>query len=285
MARALVGTSGWVYPHWRGWFYPPELPSRKWLAFLAERLATVEINASFYRLQRPECFARWRAEVPPGFVFAVKGSRYITHMRRLDCGRAPLANFFAQGLLLLGAQLGPILWQLPPRFRFDAERAARFFDALPLDLAAAERLARSHDDRLNDRAVSTAPDGRDLRLRHALEVRDPSWLADDALELLIERNIALVTADAAGRHPFNLARTADFAYLRLHGAERLYGGSYTDAQLDFWAERATDALATGADAFVYFDNDERGFAAHNALALASRLHGSRAQRNPMSTSR
>lgn len=271
MARAFVGTSGWVYPHWRGWFYPPELPERRWLSYLAARLATVEINATFYRLQRPETFARWRAEVPDGFVFAVKGSRFVTHMRKLAGGEAPLANFFAQGLLLLGRALGPILWQLPPMVRFDADRAARFFDALPRDVAEAERLARRHDERLSGRAALTASDGRSRPLRHALEVRHPSWLSDEALALLIAHDVALVAADTAGLHPLALCRTAGFAYFRLHGPTRLYGGSYREAGLDFWAARAGEALAEGADLYAYFDNDERAFAAHDALALAARL--------------
>jgi uncharacterized protein YecE (DUF72 family) len=148
---AFVGTSGWIYKHWRETFYPAGVPERCWLAYLSERFSTVEINGTFYSLKRPNCFALWREQVGPGFTFAVKASRYVTHMLKLGGGAAPLGNFFAQGLLLLGEQLGPILWQLPPMLRYTRERAAPFFDALPRDLSQAEKLARKHDARLNGR--------------------------------------------------------------------------------------------------------------------------------------
>jgi len=271
MGRALVGTSGWTYPHWRERFYPPKLPARRQLAFLAERFPTVEINGTFYSLGRPETFARWRDEVPPGFVFAVKASRYVTHMLKLGGGAAPLANFFAQGLLLLGAQLGPILWQLPPQLPFRRERAEPFLRALPRDLRAAERLAKQHDHRLDGRAALRAPDGRDRPLRHALEVRHPSWLEDEPLALLGEHEVALVVADTAGRHPFSLARTsAPFTYVRLHGSRKLYGSRYTDAELDAWAARLRPLLRHG-DVHVYTDNDEQAYAPADAHRLLTRL--------------
>ncbi|HEX9104426.1 MAG TPA: DUF72 domain-containing protein, partial [Polyangia bacterium] len=182
--RVFVGTSGWIYPHWNGRFYPAGLPGKRQLAFMASQLPTVEVNGTFYRLSRPDCFAAWRAETPDDFVFAVKGSRYLTHMLKLEAPKAPLANFFAQGVLLLGKKLGPILWQLPPTLAFDAARARAFFALLPRDLAAAERLARRHDHRLDGRAALRAPDGHEHALRHALEIRHASWLAEDALRLL-----------------------------------------------------------------------------------------------------
>src|SRR5437773_9312726 len=150
---ARVGTSGWLYPHWRGDFYPRKLPQRLELPYLAERLGTVEINGTFYSLTRPETCTAWRRSVPDGFVFAVKGSRYITHMLKLRNFQRPLANFFASGILRLGAQLGPILWQLPPQLPFDRERARRFFAELPRDLRGAERWARRHDARTKGRAA------------------------------------------------------------------------------------------------------------------------------------
>jgi len=269
--RPYIGTSGWLYPHWRDRFYPTGLPQKQWLAWLAARFSTVEINATFYRLQRPECFARWRAEAGRGFSFAVKASRYVTHMLKLKGGRAPLANFFAQGVLELGAQLGPVLWQLPPQLGFSAERAESFFAALPRDLAAAERLARRHDRRLSGRATLTAPDGRHQRIRHALEVRHPSWLCEESLKLLAKHRIALVTADTAGTFPLSFERTADFAYARLHGSARLYGSRYRGGELDQWADRVAGWLAGGADVFVYFDNDHQAWAPGDALRLIHRV--------------
>jgi uncharacterized protein YecE (DUF72 family) len=269
--RVWIGTSGWNYPHWRGPFYPRGLRQKDELSFLAGRLSSVEVNGTFYSLTRPEACAAWRSAVPADFPFAIKGSRYITHMLKLNRFRAPLANFFAQGILRLGAQLGPILWQLPPRLAFDPERAGPFFEALPRDLAAAERWARRHDARTTGRAALRAPDGHHLRLRHALEPRHVSWLEGDALALLAAHDIALVVADSAGRHPSSLARTASFSYLRLHGATALYASRYTDAQLETWAERIRALRAGGRDVHVYFDNDAHAHAPHDALRLAAAL--------------
>jgi len=284
-ARAFVGTSGWVYPHWRARFYPEGLPPSRWLTFVAARFPSVEVNAAFYRLQRPETFARWRTEVPPDFVFAVKGSRYVTHMLKLGGGIAPLANFFAQGVLRLGAQLGPILWQLPPMLPFTRERAEGFFARLPRDVAAAERLARRHDARLNGRATLTAPDGRVRPLRHALEVRHPSWISDEALRLLEAHEIALVVADTAGTWPLHEALTApSFVYVRLHGAERLYASGYHDHELAHWATAARRWLSSGRDVYVYFDNDAEAHAPRDAARLVTALGGP-ASRAPRGRSR
>ncbi len=269
-----VGTSGWIYPHWKGRFYPKALPERRWLAFLAQRLPTVEVNGTFYSLTRPSACDAWREATPPGFLFALKGSRYVTHMRKLRNFRAPLANFFSSGILRLGERLGPILWQLPPQLPFDAPRADAFFAALPEDVRAAERLARRHDARTTGRAALTAPDGRDRPLRHAVEVRHPSWLSDEALALLERRNVALAAADAAGEHPFSLARTSrDLAYVRLHGARRLYEGAYTPAELREWAARGRAWAREGAEVYVYFDNDRDAQAVRDALALHALVSG------------
>jgi uncharacterized protein YecE (DUF72 family) len=276
VGRISVGTSGWLYEHWRGIFYPERLPAGRRLAFLAERFSTVEVNGTFYSLTRPAAVAAWRASVPPGFVFAVKASRYITHLLKLAPERAPLGNFFAQGILLLGRQLGPILWQLPPVLRFDRERAARFFDLVPDDLRGAERAARGHDTRVTGRCVLTSSTGN-RPLRHALEVRHPSWVSDEARAFCIERGLALVTADTAGCHPFALGRTADFAYLRLHGSRRLYGSRYSDRELDFWAVHLHQLAAEG-DVYVYFDNDRLAYAPADALRLIDRLSEIRSER-------
>src|SRR5439155_13356400 len=190
----------------------PRLPQRRELTYLAERLRTVEVNGTFYSLTRPSACEAWREAVGDDFLFAVKGSRYITHMLKLRNFETPLANFFSSGILRLGRKLGPILWQLPPNLGFQRDRVRPFFQALPRDLAAAERWARRHDSRTTGRAALRAPDGRDAVLRHAVEPRHRSWFEDQALAELEAQGLALVVADTAGRHPFSLARPAGFAY-------------------------------------------------------------------------
>lgn len=270
--RVFIGTSGWIYPHWNGRFYPAGLPSKRQLAFMASQFSTVEVNGTFYSLSRPSCFQKWRAETPDDFLFAIKGSRYLTHMLKLKEPKTPLANFFAQGLLLLGRKLGPILWQLPPMLAFGADKARAFFDLLPRDLADAERLARKHDHRLDGRSALRAPDGHERRLRHALEIRHASWLCEEALQLLCEYDVALVTADSADHHPLSLERTSDdFAYVRLHGARKLYASRYTDGELDEWAALADGWRARGSDVYVYFDNDNKAYAPADARRLVERV--------------
>jgi uncharacterized protein YecE (DUF72 family) len=265
--RILVGTSGWLYPSWRGDFYPPGLPHARELAYLASRLATVEVNGTFYSLTRPAACDAWRRQVPADFVFAIKGSRYITHMLKLRNFEHALANFFASGILRLGPTLGPILWQLPPQLPFERARARDFFAALPRDVAGAERWARRHDARTTGRAALTAAGGRTAALRHAVEVRHPSWLGDEALAVMRAFDVALVAADTAGRHPLSTERTATFGYVRLHGSTELYASRYGPAELAPWAKRIADWARGGADVFVYFDNDARGHAPHDALRL------------------
>ena len=260
----LVGTSGWQYPRWRGDFYPRELVRGGELGYLAARLPTVEVNGTFYSLTRPSACEAWRRQVPTSFVFALKGSRYITHMLKLRRFEPPLANFFASGILRLGRTLGPILWQLPPQLGFDRDRAARFFEALPRDITGAERWARRHDARTTGRAALTAPDGQGAALRYAVEVRHPSWLEPPALDLL--RGF-----DIAGKHPLCFDRTASFAYVRLHGATELYASRYEDELLTLWSRRVRAWSEEGSDVFVYFDNDARGHAPHDASRLLALL--------------
>jgi uncharacterized protein YecE (DUF72 family) len=270
--RVFIGTSGWIYPHWNGRFYPAGLPSKRQLAFMASHFGSVEVNGTFYSLSRPNCFEKWRADTPDDFLFAIKGSRYLTHMLKLKEPKAPLANFFAQGVLLLGKKLGPILWQLPPMFAFHADKARAFFELLPRCLADAERLARKHDHRLDGRSALRAPDGHERTLRHALEIRHASWLCEEALQLLCEYDIALVTADTADHHPLSLERTTDdFAYVRLHGARKLYASRYTDDELDEWAALVDRWRARGSDVYVYFDNDNKAYAPGDARRLLERV--------------
>ncbi len=209
--------------------------------------------------------------MPDDFVFAIKGSRFITHMLKLRRFEKPLANFFASGLLRLGATLGPILWQVPPQLPYDESRVRAFFEAVPRDTAAAESWARRHDRRTSGRAALRATERRPGPIRHAIEVRHPSWLTDAALSRLRALDVALVAADTAGKHPLSFERTAGFAYVRLHGSTSLYTSRYTDSELGAWAKRIAAWTVAGDDVYVYFDNDARGHAPHDALRLQAAL--------------
>jgi uncharacterized protein YecE (DUF72 family) len=272
MARIRVGISGWRYAGWRGDFYPKGLVQRNELAYAAERLSSAEINGSFYSLQRPSSYATWREQTPDDFVFAVKGGRFITHLKKLAGVETALANFFASGVLALGPKLGPFLWQLPENLRFDAERLEGFFAQLPRTAGAAAELAKRHDAKVpEDRALTTAEDDRPLR--HALEFRSPTFCTEEAYDLLRRHDIACVVADTAGRFPFVEQVTSDFMYVRLHGDTELYVSGYSDATLERWAERCRSWAASGQDVYVYFDNDAKGYAPHDAVALLAKVGG------------
>ncbi len=284
--RCRVGTSGWVYPPWRGTFYPPGLPHRRELEYLSRQLNTIEINGSFYSLQRPASYQAWAAATPEDFIFAVKGGRFITHMKKLRDVETPLANFFASGVLALGAKLGPLLWQLPPNLPFDADRLAPFLALLPRSTAEAATLAQRHDERLEGRAWTSTD--ADRPLRHALEVRHPSYRDPALIELLRAQGVALVVADTAGTWPYLEDVTADFVYVRLHGDSELYVSGYSDEALDIWAQRIRDwqagksprtehtvappAPVRPREVFVYFDNDVKVRAPVDAISLAQRLN-------------
>jgi uncharacterized protein YecE (DUF72 family) len=282
-----IGISGWRYAPWRGVFYPKGLRQKDELAYAAGKFATIEINGTFYSLQRPELFAAWHAATPRDFVFAVKGGRFITHMKRLRDIEMPLANFFASGVLRLKDKLRPILWQFPPNFAFDEARFDAFLALLPRDTEEARRLARRHDHRLVGRSWIGRVDDR--RLRHAVEIRHASFMSPRFVALLRRHGIALVFADTVD-WPYFEDLTADFAYLRLHGSEELYVSGYTDAALGRWAARvlrwaagrgpkdarliAPGAPAAGSrDVYVYFDNDAKVRAPFDALGLARRVGG------------
>ena len=267
MREIRIGISGWRYPPWRGRFYPKGLPQRDELRYASERLNTVEINGSFYSLQRPQSFRAWYEQTPDGFVFAVKGARFITHMKKLSDVDAPLANFFASGVLALREKLGPVLWQLPPTLPFDADRIEAFLARLPRSTSEAAYLARRHDERLTGRSW-TGTDA-DRPIRHAVEVRHPSYETPAFLDALRAHGVAVVLADSPGRWPLIRTATADFRYLRLHGAEELYTSGYDDESLDGWA--ASIESWTPADVYVYFDNDVKAYAPRDAMALTARL--------------
>jgi len=234
-AYIRIGVSGWRYAPWRGVFYPRGLPQRAELAYAAGVFTSIEINGSFYSLQRPECYSSWYRETPNGFVFAVKGPRFITHMLKLrDCERA-LANFFASGVFKLREKLGPILWQLPPNLPYDAARLESFLALLPQDTEVALSLARKRARWMKGRTCLTIEPAR--RIRHALEFRHPSFLQPSLVKLLHRYRTALVVAETAGLWPQAHDVTADFMYLRLHGDREIYRSGYSRQALSRWAKR------------------------------------------------
>jgi uncharacterized protein YecE (DUF72 family) len=284
----LIGISGWRYEPWRGVFYPPKLAQRRELEYASRQFPTIEINGTFYSLQRPECFSAWHDASPPGFTFAIKGSRFITHMKRLRDIERPLANLFASGLFLLREKMGPYLWQFPPNFRFDAPLLEEFFELLPRDTESALALARRRDARVKGRSCLAIDCNR--KLRHAIEIRHESFLDPAFVKLVRKHRIALVVADTAGKWPFVEDVTADFMYLRLHGDVELYASGYSDEALDVWAERIhawrhggelplarkivpglAPPVRKSRDVYCYFDNDIKVKAPFDAQALIRKV--------------
>ncbi len=250
-ARLRAGIAGWVFPPWRGSFYPAGLKQKDELRHASRTFPLLEVNGTFYAMQRPETFAAWDAETPEGFVFSLKGPRFITHMKRLKECEAPLANFMASGVLRLGPKLGPILWQLPPNLAFSAELLGAFLALLPTDRAAAAALAARHEPRMEGRAWLDP--GEPGPVRHVIEPRHPSFLSPACLELCRRHGVALAITDGIPDWPQFREMTADFAYLRLHlSAERAEAG-YDAAALDGWAERAAAWAAAGRDVYAIFD--------------------------------
>jgi uncharacterized protein YecE (DUF72 family) len=284
-AAIRIGISGWTYAPWRGTFFPAGLRQRKELAYASRHVRSIEINGTFYSLQRPSSYAKWAGEVPDDFIFSVKAPRYITHIRRLKDVAIPVANFFASGVLRLGSKLGPILWQLPPSLPFNSGVLDTFLGFLPRDTAGAAKIARRHDDNVKQPWWDAGPN---RPLRHALEVRHRSFLNSEFIALLRAHGVAVVVADTAGKWPFVEDVTADFVYVRLHGDAELYVSGYTAPALKRWAAkiRAWSAgrnaprarlVVPGApsrrprDVYVYFDNDVKTQAPYDAMNLAHRL--------------
>jgi uncharacterized protein YecE (DUF72 family) len=285
-ADIRIGISGWSYAPWRGKFYPKGLPHRQELQFVGETFRTVEVNGTFYGSQRPKSFAKWSQAVPDDFVFAIKGPRYITHTRRLKDVEKPLANFFATGVLKLGAKLGPILWQFPPNFKFDAELMGNFLDLLPKNARAAAKLARRHEKGFGSAAAFRVSENHVIR--HAIEIRHPSFVTPEFVKLLRKHRVALVCADTV-EWPRLMDVTADFVYCRLHGSEELYASGYSARALGNWArrvadwshgreprggERASDGKPrkrATRDVFVYFDNDMKVKAPRDARVLTEKV--------------
>jgi uncharacterized protein YecE (DUF72 family) len=233
-----IGCSGWQYQHWRGVFYPAELPVDSWLAYYAEQFDTVEINNTFYRLPTAATFAGWGRRAPRGFVYALKASRYLTHMKKLKEPEGPIRLFFTRAKRL-ARTFGPVLYQLPPRWPVNVARLEAFLRALP------------------------------RRRRHAIEFREPSWYRDDVLALLARRQVSLCLHDMAGSASGRLA-IGPFVYVRFHGTQK-YGGSYSDRALDEWAAWLAACARDGRSIYAYFNNDAGGHAPRDAIRLRRML--------------
>jgi len=287
MGKIYIGISGWRYAPWRGVFYPEGLKQADELAFASRALPSIEINGSFYALQRPESYAAWYEATPPGFIFSHKGNRYITHIRRLSDIEGPLANVFASGVFNLREKLGPFLWQFPPSFRYDAERVEHFLSLLPHDTEQALELARHCGPRMQGHSALAIDKKR--KLRHAMEIRHDSFIDTSFIALLRKYHVALVVADTAGKWPYQEDVTADFMYLRLHGEKELYSDGYTEEAIDRWAERirawhsgsqpdegkrisgTKPPQRTSRDIYCYFDNDVKVMAPFDARRLIDKL--------------
>lgn len=290
MAAIRTGISGWRYAGWRDEFYPQQLVQARELAFASRALQTIEINGSHYALQKPASYQTWYQATPPHFMFSVKAPRYVTHILRLrgdECATA-IANFFASGIFNLREKLGPILWQFPPSFRFDADLFETFLRSLPADTASAAAIARKHDTHVRHTCLTI---DRKHPMRHAIEIRHASFCDETFIQMLRKYRAALVFSDSTAGWPYMEDVTSDFIYMRLHGTETLYGGEYSDAALDRWTRRirawssgseprdaqriASKApkAKTARDVFCYFDNDKKVRAPFDAARLASRLNG------------
>lgn len=281
-----IGMSGWRYDEWRGTFYPDKLAQRRELEFASRQLNSIELNGTFYSTQRPNSFQTWRKETPDDFVFAIKGSQFITHIRKLENVETALANFLAQGMLCLGKKFGPILWQLPPNFSIDLKRLEIFFKLLPRTQKQAAAYARQRDEWMSSRSWLEVEE--DLPLHHAVEIRHKSFAIPEYISQLRENNIALVVADSV-KWPCMMDVTADIVYCRLHGSEKLYPNGYTAESIDVWARRViawsrgeevTDFTRIHPDAgpkrdsrdvFVYFDDDVKVRAPFDAMSLSARI--------------
>jgi len=281
-----IGMSGWRYDEWRGTFYPEKLAQRRELEYASRQLNSIELNGTFYSLQKPKSYLDWSSQTPDDFVFSVKGTQFITHERRLENVAGPLANFLAQGLLRLGKKLGPILWQFPPNFKFNAELLQAFFDLLPRTHKQAAAYAKQRDEWMAERCWLEVEE--DFPLRYAIETRNKSFAVPEYISLLRKNQIAVVVADTE-KWPRMMDITADFVYCRLHGNEEVYPNGYDADGIESWAQRVlawsrgeevTDGMQVHSepgekrasrDVYVYFDDDVKVRAPHDAVSLSKRV--------------
>ena len=286
MAQIRIGMSGWTFEGWRGDFYPKGLPQKKELEFASRKVNSIEVNGTFYALQKPPTFRRWYEETPEDFCFSIKAPQYITHVKRLKDVDEAVANFFASGLFCLKEKLGPILWQFPPNVTLKDDRFERFLELLPYDSKSAIGISKKHSSKMDGRSELSLAGDRPIR--HAFEFRHPSFQNPEFIELLRKYGVAIVFAHSGLKSPYMEDITADFIYARMHGQELQYKNGYPRDVLSWWADRVAlwtkgkepkDALcvseekpkAIKRDAFVYFDTEEKAYAPSDALKLAQRL--------------
>jgi uncharacterized protein YecE (DUF72 family) len=287
MGKIFIGISGWRYPPWRGDFYPKGLKQDDELSFASRALSSIELNGSFYGLQKAESYRKWYEATPRGFIFGHKGNRRISHVLRLKDVESALANVFASGVFALREKLGPFLWQFPPSFKYDPDRVEHFLSLLPHDSNRAEQFVKKWGEGKSDRR-SLCID-RNRRLRHAMEIRHDSFVDESFVALLRKYRVALVVADTAGNWPYKEDLTSDFVYLRLHGEKELYKDGYTEDALDRWAERirvwskglqpedahlissSEPRKRASRDVYCYFDNSIKVNAPFDARRLIDKL--------------
>jgi len=286
MAKIYIGMSGWTFPGWRGGFYPKGLVQKKELEYASRQVNSIEINGTFYSLQKPESFQKWHDETPEDFVFSVKAPQYITHIKRLKDVEEPLANFLASGLLCLGEKMGPVLWQFPPNVMLKDDRFEKFLKILPFDSRAAARLAKGHSSKVAGRNFTRALG--DFPMRHAFEFRNDSFVNEAFIEMLREYNVAVVFAHSGMTSPYMEDLTADFIYARMHGQEAKFKKGYTPESME-WLKKRVELWTAGTqpadahcvleakpkkiqrDAYIYFDNEAKETAPLNAVHLSQRL--------------
>lgn len=276
-----IGISGWKYAPWRGPFYPKGLVQKKELSYASSKVSAIEINGTFYSLQKPKSWQQWNDETPDDFKFTIKGGRYITHIRRLKDVRDPLANFFASGMLALGDKMGPFLWQFPKNVMFKDDRWQEFFKLLPKDSDDMQLLAKKHTDKVDGRAITETQSS--FAVHHALDLRHKSFYCQEFLDLCHEHNVALVLSDPSTVWQENLEIPADFVYCRLHGHDEVFPNGYEDKDLKLWKKRiqawqkgmgSSEGTPIykgndqhGRDVWVFFDNDQKALAPQNAMSL------------------
>jgi uncharacterized protein YecE (DUF72 family) len=285
MSEIRIGISGWTYAPWQGVFYPKKLPHHEDLAYASRQLNTIEINGSFYSLQKPASYRKWFDATPDDFIFTVKANRYITHTLRLDAIERPVANFLGSGILALEHKLGPILWQFPPSFKYDREKLENFLELLPHTHKDAAKYAdKNQDSWMKKRSFL---EGTKQVLRHAIEVRNESFRNPEFYRLLKKHDVSLVIShspshspsQSKGAWPYFEELTSDFVYARLHGEGEIYSGGYGTRAIKQWAKKINNWTATGGktgkkkslDVFFYFDNDVKVKAPFDAMALAKKV--------------
>lgn len=270
MANTWVGISGWTFDGWKKTFYPDGLAVKKQLEFASRQVNSIEINGTFYALQKPSSFETWYRSTPGDFTFAVKAPQFITHILRLKDAEEPLANFFASGLLCLKEKLGPILWQFPPHVMLKDDRFEKFIKLLPHDAKSAGELASRHGSKVEGRShLDTTGISK---VRHAFEFRHKSFLNPDFIAFLREHHIAFVFAHGGGeKAPYTEEPTSDFVYARLHGEGKAYANGYPAREISRWAKKVSEWKNAGLDTYVYFSNEAKVYSPDGAMQLLKKL--------------